>query len=233
MSVEEIYTYLASIEHRFVLQDYFDDDYTPRMRKTLVNWITEVHMAFSLRLESLYLAIHILDKFLSVRTVKMESLQLVACAALWIASKYEDVELIELKDLVKICADQYTKKDILNTELIILHALNYQLSVPTCFPFIQKHLKAIDGAGDKLKNGTLYFSIISLLCNKCMGYKPSVIAGACIYLTLLKLGVQFVRPANEVIECANSIWAEHSHKKNAAASKYVRSPKKFARGFIG
>ena len=80
MSTTEIYAYLFSIEHRFITHDYFDDDYTPRMRRTLVDWVTEVHMSFSLRLESLYLAVHILDKFLAVRTVKMESLQLVACA---------------------------------------------------------------------------------------------------------------------------------------------------------
>ena len=47
----------------------------------------EVHNKFQLEPETLYLAVNILDRFLSVQDVAKAKLQLVGCVALLLASK--------------------------------------------------------------------------------------------------------------------------------------------------
>ena len=60
------------------------------MRPILIDFLVEVHFARRLRPETLYLAINLLDRYLSKRVVLKKHYQLVGCAALWIAAKFED-----------------------------------------------------------------------------------------------------------------------------------------------
>lgn len=62
-----------------------------RMRSILVDWLIEVHNKFELMPETLYLTIHIVDRYLSIKTVPRRELQLVGIAAMLIASKYEEI----------------------------------------------------------------------------------------------------------------------------------------------
>lgn len=53
---------------------------TERMRALLIDWLVQVHSRFQLLQETLYLTVAILDRFLQVRTVYMESSRcLVSC----------------------------------------------------------------------------------------------------------------------------------------------------------
>ncbi len=61
----------------------------PAMRTILVDWLVEVHKRFKLVQESLYLAVHILDRFLDVYPIARAKLQLVGLGCLLVASKYE------------------------------------------------------------------------------------------------------------------------------------------------
>ena len=63
---------------------------TPRQRGTVVDWMLEVHHQFELVPESLFLAVNLLDRYLELRPVGAERLQLVGAACLLLASKFED-----------------------------------------------------------------------------------------------------------------------------------------------
>jgi hypothetical protein len=60
-------------------------------RLVLVDWLIEVVDEFLLSQESLYLAISLLDRFLSLHAVPRCQLQLLGVTCLWVASKYEEV----------------------------------------------------------------------------------------------------------------------------------------------
>lgn len=62
-----------------------------RMRAILVDWLIDVHTKFDLSLETLYLTINIIDRFLAIRNVPRRELQLVGISAMLIASKYEEI----------------------------------------------------------------------------------------------------------------------------------------------
>lgn len=62
-----------------------------KMRTILVDWLIEVHHRFELMPETLYLAINLIDRFLSVKTVPRRELQLLGISAMLIAAKYEEI----------------------------------------------------------------------------------------------------------------------------------------------
>ena len=59
-----------------------------------------------------------------------------------IASKYEEMYAPEVSDFVYITDNAYTKKDILEMEGIILHALNFSFGKPLCLHFLRRNSKA-------------------------------------------------------------------------------------------
>ena len=62
---------------------------TRYMRSLLVDWMVEVQENFEMNHETLYLAVKIVDLYLSKVVVGKETLQLVGAAAMFIASKYD------------------------------------------------------------------------------------------------------------------------------------------------
>jgi len=62
-------------------------DITPRMRAILIDWLVEVHQKFKMQPQTLFICVNVLDRYLEKKVVKREELQLIGCAALWIASK--------------------------------------------------------------------------------------------------------------------------------------------------
>jgi hypothetical protein len=64
-------------------------DITETMRTILVDWLIEVQENFELFHETLYLAVQITDRYLSLQDVKREYLQLVGATSMLIAAKFE------------------------------------------------------------------------------------------------------------------------------------------------
>ena len=62
---------------------------TKSMRILLVDWMVEIQENFELNHETLYLAVKIVDLYLCKVKIQKEDLQLVGCASLFIASKYD------------------------------------------------------------------------------------------------------------------------------------------------
>jgi len=80
--------------------------------------------------------------FQKVRTITRNYLQLVGVGAMFIASKYEERVAPEVGDFVNICANTYTKDEILQMETAILRTLDFSLSRPLPFHFLRRYSKA-------------------------------------------------------------------------------------------
>lgn len=59
------------------------------MRSLLVDWMVEVQESFELNHETLYLAVKLVDLYLTKIVVSKETLQLLGAAAMFIASKFD------------------------------------------------------------------------------------------------------------------------------------------------
>ncbi|KAF6157581.1 hypothetical protein GIB67_037154 [Kingdonia uniflora] len=100
--VEDIYKFYKLAENSSRVHDYMNSQHeiTEKMRAILLDWLVEVHSKFELVPETLYLTTHIVDRFLSLRAVSRKELQLVGISAMLIASKYEEIWVPEVNDLV-------------------------------------------------------------------------------------------------------------------------------------
>lgn len=109
----------------------------PTFRRELVHWMIELCAYFSLKQDTLYLSINILDRYSTLSPFNPNIYQLVGLISLWIASKYEEnygnVPLCV--DLEAACLNLFTKKAITQMELKILFSLNFNLGVPSCESF--------------------------------------------------------------------------------------------------
>jgi len=157
-------------------------DTNPRMRAVLIDWLVEVHMKYKLRAETLFLAVTILDRFLARKQVSRKKLQLVGVVSTLIAAKYEEIYPPKLSDLVYICDKAYTKDEILEMEIVVLNALEFQLRVPTAVQFLDRFAK-VNGSSEQHRHLAQYLAELTLPEIKMIRFTPSHLAAASIYLS--------------------------------------------------
>ena len=182
--VVEIFEYLKKLEIATRPNaDYMEDqeDLEWKMRGILVDWLIEVHTRFHLLPETLFLAVNIIDRFLSTKVVQLDRLQLVGVTAMFIASKYEEVLSPHVANFRHVADDGFTEAEILSAERYVLSALNYDLSYPNPMNFLRRISKA-DNYDIQTRTIGKYLMEISLLDHRFMHFLPSHIAAAAMYL---------------------------------------------------
>lgn len=187
--VSEIFDYLKVLEESTMPNpDYMDhqENLEWQLRGVLIDWLIEVHTRFHLLPETIFLAVNIIDRFLSARVVELEKLQLVGITAMFIASKYEEVISPHVVNFRHVADDGFSEEEILKAERFVLSALNYDLSYPNPMNFLRRISKA-DNYDIQTRTLGKYLLEISLLDHRFMGYHPSHIAAAAMYLARLIL----------------------------------------------
>ncbi|CAD6503813.1 BgTH12-05558 [Blumeria graminis f. sp. triticale] len=188
--VVEIFEYLRKLEiNTQPNAQYMDyqEDLEWKMRGILVDWLIEVHTRFHLLPETLFLAVNIIDRFLSSKAVQLDRLQLVGVTAMFIASKYEEVLSPHVANFRHVADDGFTEAEILSAERYVLTALNYDLSYPNPMNFLRRISKA-DDYDIQTRTLAKYLMEISLLDHRFMHYLPSRIAAASMYMARMILG---------------------------------------------
>ncbi|KAI5800086.1 G2/mitotic-specific cyclin CYB1 [Geopyxis carbonaria] len=187
--VNEIFEYLRQIEvDSQPNPKYMDDqdDLQWQMRDILIDWLIEVHTRFRLLPETLFLAVNIVDRFLSNKSVPLEKLQLVGVTAMFIAAKYEEVYAPHVQYFSHVAADGFDEEDILGAERAVLNTLDYSLSYPNPLNFLRRISKA-DQYDLQTRTFAKYFMEMSLLDHRFLPYLPSHVAAAAMYLSRLIL----------------------------------------------
>jgi len=162
-------------------------DINTKMRAILIDWLVEVHMKYRLRPETLFLAVNLIDRYLSVRTVMRKKLQLLGVVCMWIAAKFEEINPPKLREFVYITDNTYTKNDILSMECIVLVALNFEITAPTPAHFMDRLLRA--NGGDLVHRClTEYLLELGLLDLQLMRHPPSLLVSAAVLLSNELLG---------------------------------------------
>lgn len=159
------------------------NDINQTMREILIDWCVDVQLKLKMGQETLFLAIHIIDRFLDCRLVHRSKLQLVGCTSLVLASKYEDVYSPEVNDFVYISDKACTRGQIIAMEECILCAIGYNVSVPLPIDFL-RYFSRIVGIAEGTDAWFLsaYYTELTLQSYVFLRFLPSQIAGAAIYL---------------------------------------------------
>ncbi|XP_060173388.1 G2/mitotic-specific cyclin C13-1-like [Lycium barbarum] len=195
--VSDIYDYLHQMEiekKRRPLSDYLEKvqkDVTANMRGVLVDWLVEVAEEYKLLVDTFYLAVSYIDRFLSVNVIPRQRLQLLGVASMLIAAKYEEIKPPHAKDFSYITANTFTKKDVVKMEASVLQSLKFEMGNPTAKTFLRRFTRV---AQEDHKNPDLqleflgcYLAELSLLDYNCVKFLPSLVAAAVIFLSRFTL----------------------------------------------
>ncbi|KAJ2040486.1 G2/mitotic-specific cyclin [Coemansia sp. RSA 2337] len=154
---------------------------TWRMRRELVDWMAQIHYELRLLPEALFLAVNILDRYLSKCLVSPSKLELIGLTAVVLASKYETSSTPNIKKFISKSGDIYTAQEIVATEADILAAIGFDLSHPSPMTFLHRVSKA-ENSNLYTYAVAMYLMEICLLDDHLIQYPPSKIAAAGIYL---------------------------------------------------
>lgn len=239
--VEDMYTYYKDAEGENKVRDYmgWQPEINERMRAILVDWLIEVHHKFELTDETLYLAVNIVDRFLSVNTVPRRELQLLGISAMLMASKYEEIWAPEVNDFVCISDRAYTSQQILVMEKTILAKLEWTLTVPTPYVFLVRFIKA--SISDlEMQNMVNFFAELGTMNYEFVKYCPSMMAASAVYAArctlnkipawtdTLQLHTGFSE--QQLMECAKLLAGFHStimdNKLKVVYKKYSNPERK-------
>ena len=180
------------------------------MRGILVDWIIEVHLKFKLLPETLFLTVSLIDRYLEHTQIMRTQLQLVAVSAMLIASKYEEIYAPEVRDFVFITDNAYTREEILQMEMSILTTLQFSITTPSPYRFLQRFAKVAQ-ADEQLWNLARYLIELPLIEQRMLIYKPSLLAASAMFL------------ANRIIKKDQGIWTEELIANTTYTESSLRS----------
>jgi len=160
-------------------------DVNANMRTVLVDWLVEVHRKFKLVPATYFLAINILDRFLSKTQIGRKQLQLCGCACLWISSKYHEIYSPEMDDFVYISDRAFTDTQIIAMEVEILKSVNFVLTVPTLLHYTERYSRISAHYLKKAREKKIIKDLILYCAEHCVvDYKlcrrpPSLLGASC------------------------------------------------------
>ena len=154
------------------------------MRPYLIDFIIEVHQQFRLRPEVLYLAMNIVDRYVSKRVVYKKHYQLVGCAALWIAAKFEDgkdkVPLV--RELAEMCCKAYDESAFIQMEGHVLSTIGWVLGHPSAEAWLRSYTLGRNQEDAKVQNVARFLMELTLFHREFVGIRSSNIAAGAVIL---------------------------------------------------
>ena len=156
------------------------------MRSVLMDWLVQVHHRFGLLPETLFLTVNYIDRFLSVKVVSLNKLQLVGATAIFLAAKYEEINCPSVQEIVYMVDSGYTVEEILKAERFMLSMLQFELGWPGPMSFLRRISKADDY---DLETRTLakYFLEVTIMDERFVSSPPSYLAAGAHCLARLML----------------------------------------------
>ena len=212
---DDIVNELKNNEEKFLPEFNYmakQKDINNRMRAILIDWLIDVHLKYKMVPQTMYISVNLIDRYLSKNETSRVKLQLVGVASMFISSKYEEIYPPELKDFVYITDKAYVKSDVLDMEYKMLTSLNFDVTFPTQWSFLEIFRKKLN-INQKTFNLAWFFLELSLINSKMLKYKYSQIAASAIMIAIKALNyfdeVEFEKSTgynkNDLQECVKEI----------------------------
>ncbi|KAG8834459.1 G2/mitotic-specific cyclin [Serendipita sp. 399] len=158
----------------------------PHMRGILGEWIIGIHRAYRMVPETLFISMNLIDRFLSIRAISLEKVQLVGVVCLLLASKYEEISAPSISTMLNFSAKSSSVEEIKEAEKYVLKSLKYNLSYTSPITFLRRVSKADNF---DVESRTLAKYLVEIYCveYELIHYTPSCIAAAAMWLARLAL----------------------------------------------
>ncbi|KAJ2906597.1 putative G2/mitotic-specific cyclin [Zalerion maritima] len=189
---DDIFAYMIERENELKPDAFYMDTQTElrwSMRSVLIDWVVQVHARFHLYPETLHLTVNLIDRFLSKKAVSLGKLQLVGATALLIASKYEEVNVPSVREIVYMVDEGYQAEEILKAEKYMSNLLDWQLGYPSPLNFLRRTSKA-DEYEEKIRTVAKYLIEVAMMDERFVACGSSLVAAGahCMARYLLRAG---------------------------------------------
>ncbi|CAI0413712.1 unnamed protein product [Linum tenue] len=163
---------------------------TPETRAVLVDSLVKLAEKKQLRPETLFRAVAYIDRYLSldhrIRTTTRRRLRLLAASSMLIASKYEEVDQLDVADLADIAGTK-SRQELLNMEVEILKKLKFEMGAPTTHTFLSELCEVVaqeEPVKSQLHFMASYVAELSLWdCRLGSEFSPSLVAASVMFLS--------------------------------------------------
>ena len=169
-------------------------DINPRMREITIDWLVEVQNKFKLKFQTLELTVKIMDRFLEKRGVLRNKLQLLACSAMLIASKYEEIFPPEVNDFVSISDKAFTREQLCAMEQIIVKELQFKMVTSITSQFADFYIEffielypQLKDLHKRFKNIVYYLIKLTLQDYSFVQVDTKILAASAVYIVLNNL----------------------------------------------
>ena len=155
---EDIFRYIGKEENINVC-DYSSKDLFRLQDKKFINeknrgiifqWLVKNNNKWKLNDDTIFMAMNIMDRYISKYKVENAEFQLVGVSSYLIASKYEDIYPPYVDELTKICNFIYTTDDIIKKEYEILSGLDFDILYNSSYKFLTFFHSIVEKDNDKL-----------------------------------------------------------------------------------
>lgn len=226
----EIYLFLTSTQENFQAKSDYLNKHTELnnvARAFLIDWVVKLHGKFRMLQETLYISVNLIDRYLEKRTVTKKQLQLVGLTAIFIAAKYEEIYPPMMKEYLVAGDQAYSKQHLIKMEIDMLKAVEFQITFPTSWRFIEKMIDSGRNLEGKLAE---YILELGLIEYSMLRFKPSVQAYAAVFIadaiTNRSNGRNLEGNPEETQECIRSLSkifkAACNHPLISVREKYLK-----------
>ena len=167
-----------------------------RNRGIIFQWLVKNNHKWKLNDDTIFMAMNILDRYISKYKVENSEFQLVAISSYLIASKYEDIYPPYIDELSQICNFIYTNDDIIRKEYEILSGLNFDILYNSSYKFLTFLHSIADKENMQLFYLAQFILELSLENIEILEYSQS--KRACAALFLAKKIMQINRSWNDL-----------------------------------
>ncbi|ORX90513.1 hypothetical protein K493DRAFT_230414 [Basidiobolus meristosporus CBS 931.73] len=186
---DDIFMYMKELELKMLPSDNYMEHQPElewRMRRILLDWIIQVHERFRMLPETLYLCVNYIDRFLSVKEISIDKLQLVGITALFIAAKYEELDAPTVSSMVYMTGHTYAREELQKAERFMVNMLNYELGFPGPLNFLRRIAKC-DKYDPSVYSLGEYLTEVTIMYEYFISYPASLIAACCYYVAMKML----------------------------------------------
>lgn len=211
---------LTPLQQRYTMGSTSSMDQQPEikwhMRPCLVEFLLELHFTFRLRPETLYLTLNVLDRYVSRRVVYIKHYQLVGCAALWIAAKFEDAKdrVPSVSELVHYCRNEYDESAFIQMEGHVLQTIQWSLGHPTAEAWLRIYCRSPRSEDMQVQHVARFLMEITLFYRAFIKFPASSIALGSLMLARFLCGkprrvFEETEEAFDVVEALDNQLSKH------------------------
>jgi hypothetical protein len=206
-------------------------------RAILIDWFFEVSDEYTLGRLTLHRSVCFLDYYLFKEKdwVRRDNFQLIGCACLLLAVKFEEVDEVDIDQFVYISDNSFEHDDLVKKESHVLSVIEWNLCHTTLYEWLEHYIELQKVVEKNHQDVARVMIDLMLLDYDSLLYPPWEIASECLDIVLKQCTEPHSKIHQMIIDCVvanknrNGALVMQSERTKVYLKEILPPPKKFKR----